>query len=162
MFELIVKIVAIALGAFLLLAGLVWVGSNFLNSSAKAQASAFQSGASQIAAAWTLYEVENGSGFAGVVGDLVTSGDLQAVPTPPAAGNGAYTLVPGTSPVVDLVTLSLDTSASDVCLAIAKAGTGVTSIATAADANAARTALGNNVFSCFDAGSSVFTAYFKK
>lgn len=94
MFSLIISIIAIALVVVLAGASLYYGGDAFTQGSSKAQAATYVNQAQQIAAAFTLAQVEGGT--VTDVASLVTLGYMASAPTSPSGDAWVLDLDAGT------------------------------------------------------------------
>jgi hypothetical protein len=166
MFNLIVAVISIALIAAMAAASIFYGGEAFSNSTAKAQASTLVNNGQQISGAQQLYMIDNSGNREDTIGDFVSGGYLQALPTPPASAVDAGDLW-ALNAAGDLGFIDLnDTNAPAVCEAIAEqggandiGGGGLTAAATPTAAELS--AVDANVqFGCLDtAGGDVVFVY---
>lgn len=161
MFQLIVTLLAIALGAAAALATVYYGGSAFSSGGVQANASALQSGASQISGAVALYSNQNAGSLPADVATLVPS-YLSSAPVLPSSLSGAsWTMgtataaASGTGLTVDAAgaatpgpfqVVSVAGLSSALCSAVNQLAIGSTGSATSG---------GNQLFGC-DANSAFY------
>ena len=148
MSNVLIGIIGVILFIGLALAGALFLGPRFQESTNNSRASAAVQAVSQVANAYNMHQVQEGTSAADV-DELVTDGYLKSVPanatggTPPALG------ADGTA---GYVTMALSTNADKVCEAIVKQTQGVDTVPATFDAATA------GVAGCYgDAGT--FEAY---
>jgi type II secretory pathway pseudopilin PulG len=165
MSNVLIGIIGVILFIGLALAGALFLGPRFQESTNNSKASAAVQAVSQVSSAVNMYQVQEGKAptNSAITGpttptasytELVTGQYLKSVPTNPA-GTGAISISDGPTATSKRVTMPLSTNAQAICEAIHKqtGGTGTT-VPTAATI----AAIGNSATGCANVAGT-YTAY---
>ena len=129
MSNVLIGIIGVILFIGLALAGALFLGPRFQESTNNSRASAAVQAVSQVANAANMYQVQEGKSDYSTT-NLVSGGYLKVLPSNPTSSTDAPAIGTG------VVTMKLGTNASAVCAAIAKQTSGATTTPATQPANA--------------------------
>lgn len=158
MSNVLIGIIGVILFIGLALAGALFLGPRFQESTNNSRAAASVQAVAQVASAANMYRVQEGHG-AGLVADLISEDYLKSTPANPTSGGGAV-VMSGTADTLTgrFATMSLGENGAAVCDAINKQS-GIETAQTIADPTDLSTLTGTQ--GCFNDGGdpAVYTAY---